>query len=290
LYGLYHDRDRIYRLSRQHRAFFFEDAALWFPPHRGYEVLPGSAFGLSFGKFKTFDFGDGALMAFEDRTLASEVARFQMRGPSRPSATFDYLHAFHELAGADYRPKKLGTDFAFLAHSYRDYWVGWSPLPMISLDESLVVTTWRRRVQLAATYRRLLGRLDVKFLTSHPLDMPWRFTFLAPAADRTAQCFRRHGVEVSQFYRPLDTFFPGLRKAKHLANSYVLGSQACNLLLNKSLTDECVRRVDAAVSQCMFELSWQGRMSNTVHRGGRAVAKIADKIRLHYSPKMLGHR
>jgi DegT/DnrJ/EryC1/StrS aminotransferase family protein len=240
LYGLYSERGPIHRLCRRYGAFFFEDAGLWFPPVRGYEVLDDSCFGLSFGSQKIFDFGGGAVLGCWDRSLATEVRHVLQSLPPRPSETSDYNDAYYRLVATDGLPKRPGSDFGIFAKRYRDHWIGWSTVGSLPLDESKVARAHATRTALREKYRRLLRPLEVQFFVDHPLDMPWRFSFLSPVA----KCF---GIPCSHWYPPLDRFFPRFAKSQNLARSYRLGSEVGNLPLDELGFEASIARLHLAL-------------------------------------------
>src|SRR5262249_27083723 len=159
LYGLYAERQEIYQLSRQHGAFFFEDAGLWFPPRSCYEVLPDSCLGLSFGRQKTFDFGSGAVLRFADPALAKEVISVLQRAPARSPEPAGYAEAYSAMLDDEGLPRRRGTDFSSLAERFREHWIGAGPLPNICLNAEKVEAKRNWRLNLASSYREILASL-----------------------------------------------------------------------------------------------------------------------------------
>jgi perosamine synthetase len=248
LYGLYDERQVVFELCRRYGAFFFEDAGLWFPPLHGYEILENSCLGLSFGDQKIFDFGGGGVLAFMDRSMAAEVQTLIESLPPRPSGTSTYGETYAKLVGPNGLPKRRGTDFSVFAERYRDYWIGSRPIPPLPIDRSRVHQARESRITLSNTYRGLLSRLGVQFFVEHPLDMPWRFSFLSHTA-------RRFGVASSTWYPPLHAFFPKYPTSPHLDNSCKLGEEVCNLRLDHTVNDANILRLELAIQSAQARAS-----------------------------------
>jgi len=274
LYGLYTERQEIHQLSRQHGAFFFEDAGLWFPPQLGYELLPESCLGLSFGAQKTFDFGSGGVLRFADPVLAKEVTAVLNRAPGRSASAAGYAEAYSAMLEDDGLPKRRGMDFSSLAERFREHWIGAVPLPDICLTREKVEAARGRRLSLASSYRKILAPLNASFLAEHPLDFPWRFSFLIDGAERFVPFLEERGIPAFRRYPPLDIFFPGFAKSRDLQNSHRLGAQVCNLLVDDTVSPKHLSGLAQAVTDYPVAgraLARRGRGRNLLSRAIRAL-------------------
>jgi len=247
MYGLYSERQKLHELCQSQGVFFFEDGASWFPPIHGYSILNNSCLGLSFGEYKIFSFGAGAVVGFSDSRLAKEVERLLDLSPAKPSAPSDYVANYTSMVRDDGLPKRIGTDFSFLAEQYRDYWIGRSALPKIDLNSTIITEERKRRTRLAKSFKEILAPLNLKFFSDHPLDMPWSFNFISPRAHFFADGLSNMGIPVSRLYPPLNFLFPRFLTSAKLTNSYQLGAQICNFQLSQEIGQEAANRLRLAV-------------------------------------------
>jgi selenocysteine lyase/cysteine desulfurase len=240
-FGIYSDRLPIYKLCERFGAFYFEDAAGWFPPVPDYQALPSSCLGLSFGHAKVFALGGGGLLCCAEASLARDLEQCLKGLPEYRDEASKYEAVMRKLAGANGLPNGVRSDCSRLAFEFKELWIGKTGFIANAPNETEVNAEKARRRELTEALTAELSKCDVNFFAENSLTFPSRFSFLSKDnLLRDALSF--NGIFVSRLFQGLDMFFPSYGRSECLENSRRMGDEILNVSLHDEANLERIRR------------------------------------------------
>jgi hypothetical protein len=241
-FGLYSQRDIIYKYCLRHGAFFFEDGACWFPPTPDYEVCAAGCLGLSFGWGKIFDLGGGSLLAFGDRKFGDEVDHFLRFLPSAPALDMrhDYEQQFVAMVPDD-RLQRHKNDLSILAEVYRLHWIGNTHHFARAPSPEQIRRERERRIAVVDTFSDILSGHPVQLLQRSALDFPWLFCFLTKDTKFVYDMFNRNHFSLARLHPALNRLFPEFPHSDQLRSSYQFSDEIYNVNISADVTIDRIR-------------------------------------------------